>query len=351
LTILDPDGKELYRVYRATGGKKEYREAFPLGSNAPAGKYTVRAESPVGGLRSEVMYEVKADRKSGFQVAKGLVVAEHTDLEALGAFLRSKPSLTIAFAEGQKEAAERLARELTARGLKAMVQPASEVIRKVAYPRVWNPFATVYSPGKDEKKAPGPVKNTIQLGTNAEGRLTATTADKKDVSGDWRLPESVVTITGEGYVDWSGDQEICYEPGVQLYVNDKRQVQVFQGTKREEQTTPAFRKKWARPWTRLTTHVGGYQLPAQLPEAFTTDSHLILLGDSSSSEVVAALQASELLERVVDAKYPGPGKALLAMVWSPFAVEKNAIFVGAADAEGLNAGIDRLLGLMSEKKK
>jgi hypothetical protein len=75
------------------------------------------------------------------------------------------------------------------------------------------------------------------------------------------------------------------------------------------------------------------------------DDHLIVLGDSKTSLAVAVLQASEILPRTVDAKYPGPGKALVQYAWSPFAVEKNAIFVGAADREGLEAGIARLLKL------
>jgi hypothetical protein len=111
----------------------------------------------------------------------------------------------------------------------------------------------------------------------------------------------------------------------------------------EEKTTPEFRAKWARPWRTLTSHIGGYQLPAQLPEAFTTDSHLVLLGDGSTNEVIAILEASEILPRIVDARYPGPGKALVEFAWSPFRVGKNAIVVGASDAAGLALGIDRLL--------
>ena len=108
-------------------------------------------------------------------------------------------------------------------------------------------------------------------------------------------------------------------------------------------------RTWAKPWSRLTSHVGGYQLPPQLPEAYTTDSHLILLGDSGSGFAVAALQASELLPQVVDRKYPGPGKALVSFAWSPFAVEKDVILVGASDAAGLRAGVRKLLEIAAGK--
>ncbi len=92
-------------------------------------------------------------------------------------------------------------------------------------------------------------------------------------------------------------------------------------------------------------HVGGYQLPPQLPEAYTTDSHLILLGDSATSHAVAVLQASDVLLRVVDLHYPGPGKAMVSFAWSPFAVEKNVILIGAADEAGLHAGVNKLIDL------
>ena len=61
-------------------------------------------------------------------------------------------------------------------------------------------------------------------------------------------------------------------------------------------------------------------------------------------------QASELLPQTVDAKYPGAGKALVSFAWSPFALEKNVIFVGASDAAGLDAGIARLVRLSSSDK-
>jgi len=118
---------------------------------------------------------------------------------------------------------------------------------------------------------------------------------------------------------------------------------VLKGTRREVKTTPEFRAKWSRPWHQLSVHYGGYQLVPELTEGYSSPDHLILLGDSKRSELVAAIQAGGLLLQVADEKYPGPGKALLAFVWSPFAVEKNAIFIGATDEAGLSAGVARLL--------
>ena len=90
-------------------------------------------------------------------------------------------------------------------------------------------------------------------------------------------------------------------------------------------------------------------MPPQLPEAYSVDSHLILLGDSTKSELVRALQASELLLQTVDAKYPGAGKALVSFVWSPFAVEKNVILIAASDDAGMKVGASELIELMQNR--
>lgn len=158
-----------------------------------------------------------------------------------------------------------------------------------------------------------------------------------------------VNEAGTGFVEWSGDSEMCYEAGCKLFVDEKNIVQVLKGTPAKEKTTPEFRARWSRPWASLTSYVGGYQLPAQLPEAYSVDSHLILLGDSTKSELVAALQASELLLQVVDEKYPGPGKSLVSFAWSPFAVEKNVILIGATDEAGMEVGESKLVELARNK--
>lgn len=62
--------------------------------------------------------------------------------------------------------------------------------------------------------------------------------------------------------------------------------------------------------------------------------------------LVRALQASELLLQVVDDKYPGPGKALIQYAWSPFALEKNVVYIGATDEAGLSVGVEQLLNMV-----
>jgi hypothetical protein len=211
---------------------------------------------------------------------------------------------------------------------------------------VWNPYVKLYHPGGtagdwDSRKA----QRRVELGLDATGAVTLTGDDGRALRGDWRQPGTLVTVTGQGYLDVTREGEVCYEPGVKLYVDEKKKVTAIGAQATEEPTTEAFRARWARPWTALQSYQGGFGLPPQLPEAYTTDSHLILLGDSTTSQATAALQASDLLLEVADGQYPGPGRAVLSFAWSPFAVEKNVVLIGASDQAGLLAGAARLLEL------
>jgi hypothetical protein len=348
IRVVGPDGKEVYRMHRATDVKKPLTFFFPLAANAPAGKYRCEISSPFADQPPDVVI-------AHSQAKPDLVTLDRPvrtfDSETIAEFLKGKPDVVVAYGDaGHKEMAAKLARDLTALGIKATARPDSEVLRKVSYPRVWNPFAMVYS-ATGAEKAPKDVKvaTRITLGIDKGGKLTAKTDDDKDVSQDWKQPNSLVTIAGEGYVDFGGDRELCYEAGVKLYFDKDRKLTVVKGEAKETRTTAEFRKRWAKPWDRLTTHVGAYQLPAQLPEAYTTAAHLVLLGDSTTSKAMAVLQGSELLPQCADAKYPGPGRALVQFAWSPFAVEKNVIAIGASDRAGLESGIKELLRLAGKK--
>ncbi len=343
VTVSDPAGQELYRVNRSMNLTGKFHESLSLGSNAPSGEYLIKLSSPVANL----IGETKAAHKTDARAPRLAAPVRVFDAERLKDFLLSKPEIVIAAnANTPPDVIRTLTDRLGIAGVKVTVKPEAEVLRKVAYPRVWNPYAQVFSVSK--KKEPIAVKfdHEITLGVAADGTLTAQTKEGKDVASDWRQPNSRITITGVGFVDFSGDVEQCYEPGVQLFVNEQRQVSVLNATAAEAKTSAEFRARWAKPWSKLTQHVGAYQLPAQLPEAYTTDAHLIVLGSSATSPTVAILQASELLPQIADEKYPGPGGALVSLCWSPFAVEKNAIVVAGTDAVGLKAGVEELTKLL-----
>lgn len=343
VTVSDPKGNELYRLNRSTNLAGKYFDTLPLGANAPAGEYTIKITSLVANLAAEA----KVTRAADPRTPRLLTSTRLFDGERMREFLNSKPKITVvAPAELPADVLMSLTDRLQKAGAVVASQTDATAIRKVNYPRVWNPYAKVFS--VDMKAVPKPLKpeRQITLSVSADGSLSAKTADGQDVTPDWRLPNSLITIAGEGFVDFSGDVEQCYESGVQLFVNEQRQLVPHNAEGREVQTTSEFRTRWSKPWSRLTQHVGAYQLPAQLPEAFTTDSHLIVIGNSSNNRVMAVLQASELLPQIADEKYPGPGGALVSLVWSPFAVEKNAITIAGSDQAGLKAGIDELLKLL-----
>ncbi len=344
VTLVAPDGRELYRVRRATDGAGYYAETFPLGANAPAGEYAVAAQSELGSLEDRAACRVEAEPVRADVIPEA---ARALDEAALRAFLAAKPAVTITTGDGRYEAVgQALAATLTRRGLRARVAPDAAVLRKVAYPRVWSPYAMVASPVAGVAAPAGDVKLRLKAGLTPEGLRVETEAGQLVEEENWRQPGALVSVVGEGLVDWLGqDRETCYQAGVMMYVSGQGQVTALNAQTRREPTTTDFRRRWARPWTRLQSYVGNFQLAPQLPEAYTTDGHLIVLGDSSGSLAAAVLQASELLWQTVDEAYPGPGRALLQLVRSPFAVGKEAVYVGAADEAGLRAGARRLLEL------
>lgn len=343
VSITDPTGQELFRLNRSTNLTGKYHETFSLGANAPAGEFVVKLTSVVANLAGET----KVAHKSVSRAPRPVANVRIFDTERLKDFLLTKPEIVVATNAGTSpDVIRHLTDRLAIAGLKVTVKSEANVLRKVTYPRVWNPYAKVFAVSKTKTPVAAKFDKEISLGVVADGSLTAKTADGQDVSNDWRLPNSRLTIVGEGFVDFSGDVEQCYEPGVQLHVNEQRQVTVLNADGVDAKTSAEFRVRWSRPWSKLTQHVGAYQLPAQLPEAYTTDSHLIVLGSSTTSHAVAVLQASELLPQIADEKYPGPGGALVSLCWSPFAAEKNAIVLASSDPAGIKAGVEALTQLL-----
>jgi hypothetical protein len=345
VTVTAPDGRQLYKVYRATNAKGTYTESFPIGRNASPGAYTVRLASPIAGLTAETKVTVGAKAVTPRSLDEP---ARVFDEGVIRKFLATKPGVVIATGkDDQRPLADALAAKLNALGIKTTIKPQAVAIRKVAYPRVWDPHARLYRATGPEKK-PGPVEVEVSLTLADIGAPSAKTKSGELIE-NWRKPLTLATVGPNGYLDWLGPHEFAYEPGCKLYVDAKNQVTVVKGELSHVETTNEFKMKWSRPWQRLMEHVGGYRLPPELPEAYTTDDHLILLGDSTSGFAVAALQASEIIPQVVDKQYPGPGRALVSFAWSPFAVEKNVILVGAADDEGIEAGIRRVVELAGGK--
>src|SRR5262249_4555557 len=131
VTVHDPDGKELYRVRRAAGTLTNDDVGFPLGANAPAGDYAGKVTSPL------------PPRDAGFEgrVADKPGAVEPLDVEkrrvltfggqVVGKLLAGKAPIVVAHGDKHKEAAEKLATDLKAKGIDATAKPESEVLRKV----------------------------------------------------------------------------------------------------------------------------------------------------------------------------------------------------------------------------
>ncbi|HET6880196.1 MAG TPA: hypothetical protein VFI31_08580 [Pirellulales bacterium] len=340
VTIGRPDGEEVYHVYRATNRAGRWQETFALGSNAKPGNYTVTVKVLAGGDLARTIFDYRPRLATAQPLSDKVRVFDEA---AIRGFLAGKPEVRIAIGgDAQRIAAEKLQGALAATGVRADVVAQSEIVRKARYPRVWDPYIKIHKPQGAEQQPPAEVKAIANIETSDDGRQVARTADGHELS-EWRKPGTLLSVVGSGFIDF--DVEKFYEPGCVLFIRDDSQAAVLKGEPVEVQSTDDIRQKWSRPWTRLNSFVGTDKLCPQLPEAYSVDSHLILFGDSKSGELAAALQASDLLLEVADEKYPGPGKALVSFAWSPFAVEKNVIFIGASDAAGVEAGIGRLVEL------
>jgi len=399
VSVAGPDAAELCKVHRSLDCAGELIESFPIGSNAPPGKYAVEVSSPVGYGEALMETDVKPGA-GGFpgmiaaggarvpagsgNVANAVVQMEGGagaitmriearsdgsvvrevfggtrpaqirekvrvfDEDAIRRFLALHPALTVAYGSpDHKPMAEDLAQALLAKGIPVSVAHEKAVFERARYPRVWDPFIKLYKPEGEERNPSGTIGIEVRLETAEDGRVAAFTADGTDVGNDWQKPGTLATVAGKGFIapgDKSGED--FFEPGCKLYVNEKKSIEIIKGAKTEQKATDDVRLAWPRPWQRLTTTWASWILPPKLPEAYRADRHLILIGDSQKSELVAALQASGLLQQVVDSRYPGPGKCLVSLAWSPFALEKNVILVGAADDVGAYAGIDKLVEMV-----
>ena len=349
VTLKDPKGDVIVNVYRSMNARGEYRESLALGLNAPVGPYTVRVSSPVASLSAEATVR---HRPAAVEPRPVPDAARVFDSQAIMSFLAGRPAITVAIgSDAVRAVAGKLAAALVEKGFTATVQPERSVWRKARYPRVWDPYIRLYRKADTDTRIEGMrVLRQVALEIAADGTLIAVPPDGTNVGESWRRdPGTLALVTGGGFIDFHAQPEHFYEPGCKLYVDDQRRVQVVNGRLERVPSREDVRATWSRPWERLHSYSGAVNLVPQLPEAYAVDSHLILLGDSQSSELIRALQASEVLLQVVDDKYPGPGKSLVSFAWSPFAVEKNVILIGATDKAGLEAGITALLNLAGQR--
>jgi hypothetical protein len=341
VTVLTPDGAELYKLSRATSASGLYTESLPLGSNAPAGQYTVKVQSFVGPLDSSAQITFTP---TAFQPTAITANARTLDAAAITQTLSSKDPITLAFTPAQKDQAQALTARLKQKGVNITAKPLDQNLwQKRRYPIVINPYIASYSPGAQTPLPPElKVEKTLTITIDKDGT---------PCPADWRTPGSLVTITGDNpLLDWRDqDLEVLYHPGVQFYVQKNRSLLVVSGTKKELQTTPDLREKLRLPWTAMSRYVGQFQYPPELPTAYQCDTHLILLGTAKESPLHAALLASEILTLNVDDQYPGPGRAILQHAWSPFKLGKNVILLSSSDAAGLSAAADALIQLTSQK--
>ena len=353
IAVTDPSGASIYQIYRATDETGHFSETLPLGSNAPSGKYLVSITSPLSALGSRAALTYKPAALKPVPLSNQ---ARVFDADAIGKMLRSNQMITIAIgSESQRQNAQKLAAMLSERGVKTVIALEDTIMHKRTYPTVWDAYLTTYQPGGPQKQPTAPVLRSVTLDRGDFGEDVAVDSTGKPVTG-WESPGTFVTVGPRGWADLNPQGlDSFYYPGMQFFVASTRQFEHLNakianpdfGDRIFVQSTDAEKAKWARPWAdgTLAVYNGGFSLVPQLPEAWIVDQPLILLGSSADSQLVRALQASGLLPEIVDEKYPGQAKSIITYAWSPFALEKDVVLIGATDDTGVQAGIDQLVRL------
>ena len=84
---------------------------------------------------------------------------------------------------------------------------------------------------------------------------------------------------------------------------------------------------------------------------FIIEKHAIVIGRRGESRLVESALSQGLLPERLSEHYPGRGRALLAYAWQPFGTQHDSVFVLSQDDAGLQAGIARLVELVTQRSK
>jgi hypothetical protein len=328
------DARELFTLHRATTVEGIYTERLPLGQNSRPGTLRVAVSSAAGELSATTECHWGP---GGSQVKEVLAPVSIFDEGALRGFLSTCSSVTVVASPSHQGCARELCREFARRGLQARSAGVPEVLSKAHYPRVWPRQVSLVSPEpRANSGAPSWRVETDEFGRTRRWPLKLT----------WPRPRpgDLARVGARGYLD--SDTMVIYEPGCGLVYGVSLRWEQAGGTARTVPADSELRGRWSRSWTRLESYRGGGRLPPQLPEAYAIDSHLVLLGTPECNPLVGAIVAGEILCRNLDRSYPGAGRAVLALAWSPFFIERQAVVVGACDEVGLALGSRALLSLL-----
>ena len=362
VSILDPLGNPLYKVQRSMNTQGNYKESFPIGAfyqvSAENESYTIAVTSIINDLSSSIKIKRPTGKVDTFTSNKErAVIVEPMKISNIFN-KKAEKQIVIAYAnDDQRNLVTNFVLNLRNKGIDIVAKPEHEAVSKVKYPRVWNPTADVYSVSKDIELESDLPRATTKL--SDKGYIYVADAGKtvraeydgfvfEDAEGkNVKHPKMLLTVGSEGFVMYQNrDSEACFNSGVILEMSPDGSFTVLNATANKENVTQAFKDKWSTDKWMLTSYFGGLQLPPQLSEAYKTDTHLIVLGDSYTNELMCILQASELLPQVVDNLYPGKGKALVQYLYSPFGVECDVITIGATDTDGIKAGLDAIQKLV-----
>ena len=155
VTVSDPSGREVYRVYRSMDVARYIPRKLPnrSRSTSPGSLSGPGVFSNVGGIGNGALVTVALEEKASNTVRDPVRVF---DGKAIRSFLASKPAISVIYAsDDQKATASQLAAGLANCGIVAKAVAEADEMTHARYPRIWTPHFTTYSP-KEAAPTTGP---------------------------------------------------------------------------------------------------------------------------------------------------------------------------------------------------
>lgn len=162
-----------------------------------------------------------------------------------------------------------------------------------------------------------PVAEGLAAACSRLGRAAEVKVIQRDEVHDVPLRWQHTQRDREIWAAMEAGEAIGYRHGLRTTVDPKQQVD------------------YARPSS-------GYRDPG--PRHLISDD-LILIGQPGQNRFLD--DATQLAPRKVSDQYPGPGRALVQHVWSPFWARRHVVTVSGSDDAGLKAGCKTLIALLS----
>lgn len=137
IVLQDPSGNSTV-IHRSTNAKGIYKEAIPLGFNAPSGKWRIMVKELFSGKNEEIQIYVPSLPPLKPRPLPAVLVFDENAIRSL---LRSGKPIVVVIGEkasdGERQIAVKLMENLKRKGVNARIREENRVWRKGRYPKVF----------------------------------------------------------------------------------------------------------------------------------------------------------------------------------------------------------------------